>query len=466
MEINNQVKADAYIELGDRVALEKSTQDAEICYRTAIELMPEDPKAWYKLGQCQAACRLTDQQLTSFRFAVQFSDHNPEYLYHLGCLLDQMNLLAELDALLKTNYDRCCNNPWFLILDGILQWRNEQWDAAKTILNKCLTLNPVQLLESKIQWLMGMILDRTGHYQEAYDCFNRMNQLDTPEDLSLKKLYRDQIFHMKQYISNGGIRDQLRTKTANTSEPGASVFLCGFPRSGNTLMGSILNSHPQLVTRDEWGGVYNVIQWMKSKGFLYPEDIEILPTDVLSEMRVLYRKQMNIDGINKFVDKSPLQIMNLCLIWRLFPNARTIVMIRNPYDVCLSCFSQRFVLNPAMQNFLTLEDTAQTYDQVMSVAKYYFEHPQTPLKLVRYEDLIKNFENECRSVCQFLNIDYTVELLNFQQHARKTREIRTPSYYQIIQPIYRRSENRWHNYKDFFSSITSYLEPWCQYFGY
>ena len=57
-------------------------------------------------------------------------------------------------------------------------------------------------------------------------------------------------------------------------------------------------------------------------------------------------------------------------------------------------------------------------------------------------------------------------MLGYAEHA-KTRAIATPSYHQVVQPIYRRSVSRWRNYRPFVSTtFCRCLRPFIEAFGY
>jgi hypothetical protein len=55
--------------------------------------------------------------------------------------------------------------------------------------------------------------------------------------------------------------------------------------------------------------------------------------------------------------------------------------------------------------------------------------------------------------------------LNFQETARR-RRINTPSYHQVVKPIYRSARERWRNYERHLQPILPHLEPFLEYFGY
>jgi hypothetical protein len=104
-----------------------------------------------------------------------------------------------------------------------------------------------------------------------------------------------------------------------------------------------------------------------------------------------------------YLDKLPLNIVQLGLINLVFPDARVIVALRDPRDVCLSCLFQNFMLNNAMIHFLTLESTVKYYSTVMDL----YLHQRDMLSLdvieVRYEDTVtwKRRRVACSTISRF-----------------------------------------------------------------
>ena len=92
------------------------------------------------------------------------------------------------------------------------------------------------------------------------------------------------------------------------------------------------------------------------------------------------------------VDKLPLNLVDLGYANLLFPAARVLVALRDPRDVCLSCFMQQFQLNDSMVNFLDLRQTALTYEAVMGLWLHYRKILTLPYSEYRYEALIEDFD--------------------------------------------------------------------------
>ena len=64
---------------------------------------------------------------------------------------------------------------------------------------------------------------------------------------------------------------------------------------------------------------------------------------------------------------------------------------------------------------------------------------------IKYEDLVRNSESSIKNVCNFLDLTYTNELLDFHN---KKNSVLTASNYQVRQKIYQNSVGKFNYYKD------------------
>jgi hypothetical protein len=142
------------------------------------------------------------------------------------------------------------------------------------------------------------------------------------------------------------------------------------------------------------------------------------------------------------------------------------MVVRHPCDACLSCFMQDFRLNDAMSNYLRLEDAALLYWKVMNLWRQYLRLLPVPYHMVKYEDLVDDFEGQTGLLLEFLNVPWDDAVLGYTDHAKTLGRIHTPSYSQVSQPIYRRARYRWVRYAEFFEPVMHLLKPHIEYFGY
>jgi len=165
------------------------------------------------------------------------------------------------------------------------------------------------------------------------------------------------------------------------------------------------------------------------------------------------------------VDKLPLYIILLPLIHRLFPGARIILALRDPRDVTISCFRNRFSMNAAMYQFLSLETTARYYDAVMRLGEAARANLPLRLHVLRYEDVVRDFRGSIGGLLEFLGLPWTEEVMKYTDTASR-RNIRTPSAAQVIQPLYRSSLGQWRHYATQLQPVLPILDPWVRAFGY
>jgi len=124
-----------------------------------------------------------------------------------------------------------------------------------------------------------------------------------------------------------------------------------------------------------------------------------------------------------------------------------------------------FGLNEAMRNFLTLSGTAELYAEVMQIGIRCQKRLDGRVQLIRYEALVDDLEGEARRLCGFLGLDWEPAMLRFQDTAKK-RRINTPSYHQVVQPVYTSARARWRHYQRYLEPELPRLQPFVDFFGY
>ena len=257
-------------------------------------------------------------------------------------------------------------------------------------------------------------------------------------------------------------------KNTNSSDDSKLVFLIGFPRSGTTLLDTILRTHSNIEVLEEKPYLLDL-----RHDYFKKNDNNLLSILNISRNEKDYiRKEYfnnalrNIKNEDKIiVDKFPLSIIELGFINCIFPNAKIISALRNPCDVVLSCFFSSFKINEAMINFLKLQDTVNFYNEVQELFEFYKKQLNLNLITIKYENLVLNFEEEVKSLLNFLDLKYEKKLEEFYITAQKRDKISTPSYVQVIKPLYSSSIGRWKNYQEF-KYIVNNLEKWTKQFNY
>ena len=85
---------------------------------------------------------------------------------------------------------------------------------------------------------------------------------------------------------------------------------------------------------------------------------------------------------------------------------------------------------------------------------------------IKYEDLLEDFSGETSALLNFLDLDWEPQMENYQETALKRGHINTPSYSQVVQPIYKESKYRWLHYEKHLRQYVAEVEPWIDEYGY
>ncbi len=248
------------------------------------------------------------------------------------------------------------------------------------------------------------------------------------------------------------------------------VFIVGFPRSGTTMLEQMLDAHPSLQAMDERAFLQDLVEGMSRYGYAYPFDLGKLDAQQCDELRAIYWKLTSKVAARtqgqRLVDKNPLNMLRLPLIYRLFPNAPIILALRHPCDVLLSNYMQHFRSNSFAVLCSSLERLASGYVTAMQFWIHHAELFKPHLIRSRYEDLLDDFTTNTQRIGDFLELDNAAPMLRYDQHARDKGFISTPSYTQVIEPPNKKAVDRWRRYQRYFEPVLPVLEPVMRHWGY
>ncbi len=160
----------------------------------------------------------------------------------------------------------------------------------------------------------------------------------------------------------------------------------------------------------------------------------------------------------------PLKGIKLPLIAKLFPDARVVVMQRDPRDVVLSCFRQNFRISAAADAFTTIEGVAAHYAALMRLTAICRERLPLAFHDLRYEDLVADFDATTRALCDFTGIAWSPDLRRFDRTAAR-RGVSTASAAQVSRPLYD-GGGQWRRYAQQLAPVMPVLAPWIERFGY
>jgi len=350
--------------------------------------------------------------------------------------------------------------------------RNLRWvEEAEELISQRLTGAVVSGLER------GMLLnelahlkDQQGQYGAAFAALCESGPLVAASPESLQHSpdrYLASLTTFQQRVSQDGLPE-------TPPDPGLRdsrlVFMLGFPRSGTTLLESMLGDIDGVLTSDESALIDIPVSYTLAQGLADGEELHALANDphLLASARDKFWNNLEQEygsDYRLFIDKQPMNTFYLAHIRLLFPNAKIIFSIRDPRDVCLSCFFQWLGFTNVSRLFLDWHSTADIYARMMS---YWFElepHLGEAVCKLRYEDLVSDLPGQLQRVVEFLALPWSDDLLNFTQRSQ-AKHFTTPSNRAVKEKVNRRAVARWKNYAEETAEIEPILAPAIERFGY
>lgn len=264
-----------------------------------------------------------------------------------------------------------------------------------------------------------------------------------------------------------------RTVARLENEVANHVFLIGYPRSGTTLVENVLASAEGVEALEERPTLAAADRAFLADdaglGRLAALDTAGDAADgETTRLRAAYWDKVAAAGITAaartFVDMDPLKGIKLPVIARLFPNAKIVVMHRDPRDVVWSCFRRNFRLSPATFEFTSLDRTARHYDAVMRLTERCLEMYPLAVHRLRYDALVADFDTTTAALCAATGVPWSAAMRRFDATARR-RGVSTASVGQVRRGLYD-GGGQWRRYAAQLAPVMPLLTPWVERFGF
>ena len=308
---------------------------------------------------------------------------------------------------------------------------------------------------------LGNLFDKVKAPERAifyYKAANSLNQIQWKKKGSVyNRDHTEKVVAQNREIFTADFIREMQEAYGNPSE--RPVFILGMPRSGTTLVEQIISSHPEVCGAGELAKMTQLTaaatQRHTPHGSQQQRNYPLwVPQAQAEEFEAMARQYLEyLDEFDtekpRVTDKMPHNFTLVGLIAILFPNARIIHCMRDPVDVCLSCFRQNFAApHPYSLDF---SDLGHHYRQYRSYMAHWRQVvPSEQLYEVQYEELVQDQERVSRELIDHVGLDWDDNCLQFHQ---KERAVKTASLAQVRQPIYTKSMKKWKPYAPYLGEL-------------
>jgi tetratricopeptide (TPR) repeat protein len=466
------------IDIGAAYAMRYDYSTAERWFEKAAASAKNKSAALAMIGlHCRNAIRydLAERYLER---AAEAKGATPDTLAKLAEMYERLRRIDRANQAVARALRADGGNALALLVSARLARSAGKLDEGERITRSFLSRSDEDSWSTRIRgWYeLGANLDLQGRYREAMAAFLSAKAMIRPiagPNIAEQRMAQANLKKATENITEEILRRWVRESAAAIDRPCRLAVIGGHPRSGTTLLEQILDSHPEVVSAEETAIFFEAALALRRQ---LPPDAGMFETfgsvspEALRETRdwYLHAMQMFVGspiGDRLLIDKNPSLTGLVPGLARVFPETRFVIALRDPRDVCLSCFMQPLPLNAPSSSYLSLEETVTEYVSLMGFWQAMAPRLPNPAIEVRYEDVVNDVASVSRTVLSFLGLDWDERVLQFSEHAKR-KLVRSPTYAEVARPISKSAVGRWRNYQEYLEPLLPKLDPFLTAFGY
>jgi len=423
------------------------------CFTQTCHRMPSNYHAIFQLMDAFAAVNSHKDVAILHEFMLKQFPQQPEVVYKSALYCSEVGNFTETIILTKrcinlcqcaAQYNTLQAYAWLLLIKVDPTARAQQTIEHLTSLNESTDGGASSELSMLINYAIGEVYHQKQETKKAFSHWQLANtsQFATApfKTNALTKFFAD----IKQ--SHENLNKLIFANNSRHKAQFMPIFIIGLPRTGSTLLESLLSSHSAVESIGETTLVSHQLASVFEQHYQKPypffmndlanESNPQVASSVLEKAAEAYisavrKRQLNGQFI---IDKLPANFQSIGLIKMVFPQAKIIHLSRNFEDVALSIFRHHFANNEPY--FCDIRELAIYNKMYLDVMTFWSKEYDEQIFTLGYEDLVKSPSHWVGRVLEYCGL--AIEENCFQtEHPEQTEQRKLPkeTYYSPIKTL-------------------------------
>tara|TARA_E500000178_G_scaffold25250_1_gene23262 strand:+ start:3949 stop:5517 length:1569 start_codon:yes stop_codon:yes gene_type:complete len=414
---------------------------AESALREVRRVQPNDPMVIELTGTVLNSLGEYEAAELFFERAHEMSPQNPSALMNLGNVRVFLGKIDDAVALFKRAIDLEPNSAqchW-----GLANSAKAKDDThIKTMQGLIESGRQSKRSQGFLHYAIGKENEDLGNWPEAFSAFTQGARARR-ETVEFNEADETAMF---EAIKETYTAHWLANCPAGAEDP-APIFVLGQPRTGTTLIERVITSHSQVYSAGElqqFGlAVRRASRHANPKRFskeLFIAAATVNPAEI-GNMYLRSTAKLR-DKSPFFVDKLPVNYLNIPLILAALPKAKIVHLVRGPMDACFASFKQLFA--DAYLHSYDQSEMARHHARYRDLMAHFRQEFPGRIVDISYEDTARDLEPNARKLINALKLDWEDACLNFHE---SSSGVATASSVQVREPAHTRSIGRWRRYE-------------------
>jgi tetratricopeptide (TPR) repeat protein len=371
-------------------------------FQRAIEIDPNHAGAHHNISVVLKSLMQMQLAEVSCRKSLKINPNDARVWNSLGNILRKLNRQEEAVICFKKAIflDATYNRPW-QCLTASMTFTSIEQPEAQEVIKRTQSLTPNDKYYIEFHFVLGKIYADCQKYEDSFKHFRLANNARRAKSSYNPKRIEASLTQIKSFFNKQLFEENLGFAGSDSSTP---IFIVGMPRSGKTLLESMLAQDGSIHGAGELHTISEMVTTLSGEAG-YPESVAALGQSQISMFSKRYLERLHAyapKDAKRIIDTMPFNFLHVGLIHLLFPSAKIIHCQRNAVDCCLFNYFKHFAVGNEFS--YDLDSLAHYYQHYKKIIQHWLDTLPEPILTVSYESLITDTQHTLNTVTEFLNV--------------------------------------------------------------